>query len=260
MDIISTEELDSLDNPSLVARMDEILSSPNWSRSGNEILKLNVASIFQTISVQKYPEQFQRKLIYKTFGFLLQLQYAELSISAEFFRLPEQDGDSAKLVYAANRNQWMSVSSRMAFEYFIHLTYMLGTGEQFNSKKSAIKKYIAWLKESGNQYGYFAISAARACSYDRERRTPEVHAATKLARHILLGTASNIDNDNLHLFSILKNQWQFILDIADEREPNGWAAVGKSAGDNEWYELWQSGNSEAIASEIDRMYSEVKTV
>ena len=260
MDIISTKELDSLDNPSLVARMDEILSSPYWSRMGNKILKLDVVSIFQTKSMQNYPEEFQRKLIYKAFGFLLQLQYTELSISAEFFRLPEKDGDSAKLIYSANRNQWISVSSRMAFEYFIHLTYMLGTGNQFKTKKSAFKRYIAWLKEPKNQYSYFAISAARACSYDRERRTPEVHAATKLARHILLGTASNIDNDNLHLFSILKNQWQFILDIADEREPNGWAAVGKSAGDNEWYELWQSGSSEAISSEIDRMYSDAETV
>jgi hypothetical protein len=255
MDTITDKELDDLETEKLVSRMDEALSAPYWQRRGNDILNLNVRSIYESAVVRKFEPDFQRKVAYKTFGFLLQLQYTVFSISAHFFQLPEHDRDEAQQLYYAARNQWTAVSSRVAFEYFMQLTYMLGTGGDFPAGKSAMKKYKKWMKERDNSYTYFSITAARAKEFDRTRRTPEVHAATKLARCILLMSATDIDNDNLHLFNTLQNQWQFILDIVNEREPNGWAASGGVDGDKEWYDLWKSGDHDAIAAEIDKMFS-----
>ncbi len=134
------------------------------------------------------------------------------------------------------------------------MTYMLGTGNDFKNKGSAIKKYKDWIKEPGNPYTYFAITAARAMRFDRDRRTPEVHAATKWARRILLMSATDIDNGVLELINMLKNQWQFIVAIADEREPNGWASNGNVDDDKEWYDTWVSRDFDAIAVEVDKMF------
>ncbi len=252
---ITDKELDTLETEELVSRMDEVLSSPYWQRRGNDILNLNVHSIYNSSVVKKFPQTFQRKVVYKTFGFLLQLLYTDFSTSAKFFQLQEHDKEDSKQLYSAARNQWTVVSSRIAFEYFMQLTYMLGTGEEFKTGKSAIKKYKQWLKIPENPYTYFSISAAKAMEFDRTKRTPEVHASTKLARRILLQSATEIDNDLFRLINIFKNQWQFVLDIANEREPNGWAVGGKVEGDKEWYELWKSKDHKAISTEIDKLFS-----
>lgn len=254
MERISEEGLDALDITTLVQRMDDVLASPSWQKRGNDIMKLSVSRIFDSSVVQRFDSTFQRKVIYKVFGFLLQLMYTDFAASARFFHLPG-DPELAKEIDWAAREQWVVVSSRMAFEYFMHLTYMLGTGEDFQASDSAIKKYRKWLKRPDNPYTYFAISAAKAKEYDRTKRTPEVHGTTKLARQVLLMSASDIDNKMFDLPNILRNQWQFVLDIANEREPNGWAANGDVSGDREWYALWESGNHDAITAEIDRMFS-----
>ena len=255
---MNEDDLDGSGLEELVSRMDKFLASPYWSRRGNDILNLHVCSIVESSVVKRFSSEFQRKVAYKAFGLLLQLHYTGLSSSAQFFRLPEHDDIEAKQIYSAARYQWTTVSSRIAFEYFMHLTYMLGTGLDFNPSRSATKKYKKWLKEHDNPYTYFAISAARAAQFDRTIRSPEVHASTRLARRVLLQTATDIDNSVFQLSNILKNQWQFILDIANEREPNGWAASGKAEGDEEWYALWQSGDHEAIEGEIDRMFLEIE--
>ncbi|MFC1864950.1 hypothetical protein ACFLYG_03905 [Chloroflexota bacterium] len=252
---LSEEELDAIDNTTLVERMDYILESPYWERRGNDIMKLKVGEIFHSTIVQKFAPTFQRKVIYKSFGLLLQLLYTNFAVSAQFFHI-EKDFEPGKQIHYAARKQWQIVSSRIAFEYFIHLTYMLGTGKDFKTGASALKRYRKWLKEQDNPYTYFAITAARAKEYDRTMRTPEVHAGTKLARQILLSSATDIDNDIFHLCNTLKNQWQFILDIVNEREPKGWvSSVSDATGDKEWYNIWESGDYDAISDEIDRMFS-----
>ena len=49
------------------------------------------------------------------------------------------------------------------------------------------------------------------------------------------------------------NQWQFVLQIAEGREPEGWVSSGKVSGDREWYEIWNTGDQAAIDDEVDRM-------
>ncbi len=254
-DKISEEALDALDMDTLVQRMDAILESPYWGRMGNDIMKLKVREVYNSAVVQKFDPAFQRKVIYKSFGFLLQLLYTNFAVSAQFFHL-EKDFETTKQIHAATRKQWVIVSSRIAFEYFMYLTFMLGTGEDFKPGDSAIKPYKNWLKQKDNPYTYFAITAARAKEYDRTMRSPEVHANPKLVRQILSGSATDIDNEPSRLYYILQSQWQFILDIANERKPNGWAASGDADGDKEWYELCESGDHDAIIAEVDKMFSD----
>lgn len=256
MNKLTENELDNLDNNELVSRMDAILSAPYWTRMGNDIMLLSVKNVLDTKCVQSFSQKFQRKIIYKVFGLLLQLHYTDFSHSATFFQIAEKDETHAKQLYSAARNQWTYVSSRIVFEYFMHLTYMIGTGKEYPTGKSTVKKYKNWLKEKDNPYTYFAISVMRAESYDREKRTPEIHAGTKLARQILLLAASDIDDDMFNLVNIIRNQWQFILRIAngEKSEKMGWVISGINAEDKEWYEVWESGNQEMINSEIDKMF------
>ena len=258
MNKITENELDNLDNNELVSRMDAILSSPYWSRRGNKIMLLSVKNIFDTERVQGFSPDFQRKVIYKAFGLLLQLHYTKFSYSANFFQIAEEDEPHAKQLYSAARNQWTYVSSRIIFEYFMHLTYMIGTGKEYYMGKSSIKKYKTWLKKKDNPYTYFAISVMRAESYDRTKRSPEIHAGTKLARKILLLTASDIDDDMMNLANIMESQWGFILHIANDVDSKnmGWVICGTNTGDKEWYEVWESGNQKMINSEIDKMFTQ----
>ena len=257
MNKLTENELDNLDNNELVSRMDAILSSPYWERRTKEIMLLSVKNISDTKCVQSFSPDFQRKIIYKAFGLLLQLHYTDFSNSATFFQIADKDETLTKQLHSAARNQWTYVSSRIVFEYFMHLTYMMGTGKEYMGK-SGIKKYKTWLKEKDNPYTYFAISVMRAESYDRKKRTPEIHAGTKLARQILLLTASDIDDDLFSLVDVMQNQWQFILQIANGADSKnmGWVISGVSTGDKEWYEVWKSGNQKMITSEIDKMFKQ----
>lgn len=257
MSKLTEKELDGLSNEDLVFKMDEILTAPYWSRRGNQIMKLCVENIFETERVQSFSQDFQRNVIYKAFGLLLQLHYTEFSSSAQFFRVQKRDELLARQLYSSARKQWVCVSSRIIFEYFIHLTYMLGTGEEFEMGRSAMKKFKKWLREKDNPYTYFSISVMRAELYDRKQRTPEVHASTKLARQILLASATNIDNDMFEIVGIIKNQWQFILHIANGKNPRdfGWVSSGKNVvDDKKWYEIWRSGDQKRIDIKIDQMF------
>ena len=253
---ITETALDDLQMDALAARMDGILAAPYWERFGNEIMKLRVSILTNTKRVQSFAPEFQRKVAYKTFGLLLQLFYTNFSISAKFFNLSGKEEPSARQLHNVAREQWTVISSRIAFEYFMQLVYMLDKGYDFGSPKSTFNKLKKWLKEPRNPYTYFSITVARAAKYDRSKRTPEVHGGTKLARRILLLDDHQHDAELLSLFNTIRNQWQFVIDVADERSPNGWAASGNVTGDKEWYKLWKSGDEVAINREIDSMFDD----
>lgn len=255
---MNSEELDSLSLDELVEEMDEILSTSLILKSDGKQYPLSVRSLYETETVKAFASDFQRKIVYKTFGFLLQLLYTELSISAKFFSFPKHDEVETKQIQWAARCQWVAISSRIAFEYFMYLTYMLGTGENFEPKKSAIKKYKDWLKERDNPYTYFAISVARAMRFDRTKRSPEVHASTKLARHVLMQSADDIANEFFQLLNLLINQWRFMLQIADNRIPNGWASNGNIEDDEDWYNTFKSKDKESIDKAIDELFKNIE--
>ena len=141
----------------------------------------------------------------------------------------------------------------------MHLLYMLGTSQDFPSGKSASKRFKKWLKEPRNPYTFFAITTAHSMKFGQEMRRPEIHAATKFARRILLASVTDLDESNktLYLLNVIPLQWQFVIEIADSGSTHGWAAIGHDiAEDKEWYKLWNSGDQERINQEIDKMFSD----
>jgi hypothetical protein len=256
---LTESDLDNLDLYALVERMDEILAAPHWYRHHNRILKISVRSLITTRQVQLYSPAFQRKIAYKAFGLILQLLYTQFSTSAQFFRVPGADDPIAEQLYDAARQQWTIISSQVVFEYLMHLLYMLGTGQDFPSGKGASKRFKKWLKEPHNPYTFFAIAAAHSLKFGHEMRRPEVHAATKLARRILLTSVSDLSESNktLYLLNVIQSQWQFVIQIAESGTPHGWAATGRAAKeDEEWYSLWKSGAQERMNQEIDKMFND----
>ncbi len=253
MDVLSDTELNNLGLNLLVSRMDEILCSSFMARMGNAIMKLDVRGLYESKCVQNFPENFQRKIVYKIFGMMLQLFYTEESSCAHFHKIQE-DYEAINQLHSAAKIQWFTVSSRMVFEYFMHILYMLGKGKGFKVSKSATKTFKRWLKEPDNPYTYFSISAARAFKFDRLKRTPEVHAGSKLTRKVLMLTADEIDNDRLSLILIIRNQWQFVIEIANGISPEGWVSSGNVEGDEEWYKIFSSGDQEHINKEVEKMF------
>lgn len=251
-------ELDNLELNTLVSRMDDILSAPSWYKRGNKIMRLNVNSLMTTKQVQSYSSDFQRKIAYKVFGLMLQLLYTNFSVSAQFFSIQENDDPISEQLYNAARQQWTIISSQIAFEYLMHLLYMLELGQEFPSGKGASKKFKKWLKKPHNPYSFFAITAARSMKFGQEMRRPEVHAVTKYARRILLASVSNLDEQNktLYLLNVIPNQWQYAIQIAESGNTNGWSATGYDIGDKEWYAIWRSGDQTRIDQEIDNLFSD----
>ncbi len=187
---------------------------------------------------------------------MLQLFYTEESSRANFHK-NGQDYETINQLHSAAKSQWVAVSSRMIFEYFMHILYMLGKGKDFQPSKSATKTFKRWLKEPGNPYTYFSISAVRAFEFDRLKRTPEIHAGSKLPRKVLMLTADEIDNGILSLILIIKNQWQFVIEIANGISPEGWVSSGNVEGDEEWYKIFSSGDQEHINKAVEKMFQKL---
>ena len=253
MDELTEEEIENLSNTDLIKRMDQIICSESFDKRSFYILKLNVSSILNTKRAKQLKEKFQRKLAYSVFGMILQIKYTELALLPH----PELPGDK-KLIEQfswAERKQWMIISSRIIFEYFMNIIYMIETGKELKGK-SKFKEIKKWLKQPDNKFNYFAISIARAKKYSRYKREPEIHAATKIAKKVLTLSAHQIDNSIFDLFSIIQNQWQFVISIADNKEPNSYSIILDEFNDEEWYELLAEGDREKINSKIDEMMND----
>lgn len=255
MEQLTEGEVQNLPLEELIKRMDAILESSFHVRTMYSMSKLNVKSLMGTQTVKGFPVEFQRKIAYKTFGFIIQLFNADW---ARRVRFGEDRGDleEVRQLHAASQNQWITVSSRIAFEYLMHLIFMLGNGKDFPSKNSAIKPFKKWLKTEGNPYAYFAMSIASAIKFDRQKRTPEVHAASKNPKKILMLAAAEIDNSILELLSIMMNNWQFIIQFADGHSPTGWVCIGDQDENQRWHNIYQSGDQRRIKKEVERIFKD----
>ncbi len=252
---MTLEELGGLSNYKLIKRMDEIIESESLDKRGLQIMKFNISSIMKTKKVNILEEEIQRKLAYKIFGMILQIEYNKLALLPH----PKLPGNQEliKQFSWAERKQWMIISSRIIFEYFMEIIYMINQGKKIegNSKFKAMK---SWLKESSNKFNYFAISIARAAKYSRHKREPEIHATTRLAREVLTLSPDEIDNSIYDLINIIMNQWQHVIDISDDKNPNGYSIIDDEFDDKGWYELLDKGSDEDINAEIDRMFAIVE--
>jgi len=249
---LTEEEYRSLNLDELVTRMDDILDSSFIIRRMFSPLSLNVRSIIYTKKVQEFPPDLRRKLAHKTFGFIVQLFNANETRRAEF-KKDKEDHEIALNLYTSARNQWVIVSSRMAFEYFLSIIYMIGSGSEIKSD-SKIKAFKKFLKKPDNPYIYFVMSIVKATHFDRQMRFPEVHASSKMNSKILKLSATEIDNDILELISIMMNQWQYVIEFSKGNIPTGWVHTNSSEEEKNWQRVCDKGDAKEIASEIEKLF------
>lgn len=250
MDKLTEEEICELSNSELIKRMDQIIESDSLEANGLKIMKLNISLIMNTKKVKELDEDTQRNLAYKIFGMLLQIKYNDLALLPH----PKLPGDQELINQFswAERKQWMIICSNIIFEYFMEIIYTIGGGGKLNGK-SKFNKIKNWLKQDNNKFTYFIISIARAKKYSEYKRAPEVHTNTKLAKKVLTLSADEIDNSIFDLINLIKNQWQFVISLANDEEPNNYSTINDEFNDKEWYELLAKGNRKEINSKIDEM-------
>lgn len=68
----------------------------------------------------------------------------------------------------------------------MELLHYLGTGERIGAKNSTFQSFKKWLLDAENPFSYFATQILQAFHFDRKHRTPEVHAASKLSKDVIL--------------------------------------------------------------------------
>ena len=267
MNSLTEEELDSLPLKELIQRMDDFLLESNKERYGQLHLGFTIplpSDLINTISVQGKTESEIRKIAYLVFSYLVQLELFSVS-----------SGISNKILFTKNYkpldwtsptfrlrsssiNQYQIICSRIAFEIFIDLLYCIENGERLASKKSKLKKFRAWLQDVNNRFHYFAHVLLIAYRFDREIRTPEVHGSSSSPRNMLMLQIPTSEemNKQFRLTNTLVNVWQSLIDILNNTRPTYMNII--TPADNEWFQVYMSGNDEAIEAKLDEMLGSVE--
>lgn len=252
MDILTKQEVESLSLDELVQRMDQILALYCPCEVSKQVHVNWVSSVMDTMMAKQLDENMQRKLAYKVFGMLLQIKYTYQSVQPRERLSIDDKWIHEQLLFAESR-QWLIISSRIVFEYFMSIIYILGTKQEL-SGKSRIGKVVKWLKEPDNDFNYFAITVARGKKYSRYKRDPEIHATTTIAKEVLTLSVEPIDWSQLNFLHIIINQLQFVVSIANGETRLGYMSIFPDEFNNdEWYELLKTGDNESIALKIDEM-------
>jgi len=252
---LSKEELRQLPVIELTSRMDAILEANEIERYGSEVFQLkndmpgrpSVTRVLQTKHVQRMDIEKQRTLCYLTFNTLLQMEYSNVASSASnvIVYTPNFNGESWKSVRtqvnSAALDQFQIISSRISMECFMELVHYLGEGERIRSKKSTFKSFKKWLNNPQNPFSYFATHILRAFVFDRNHRSPEVHASSKLHGNVLQMKTPNFDdrNSSLQLTNVMLNVWQPLINILN----NGKAySMQGSEEDFKWLKAYTDGD------------------
>lgn len=262
---LTKEEIQELSVEQLSSRMDALLEANELERYGRTI-KINPPSvkiILNTKHVQKMNFEKQRAICHLIFNTLLQMEYSSVASAA-----------SNSLVYSSNYNEhesWKSVkvqvnrsaliqfeiiSSRIAMECFMELLHYLGVGERIRAKKSTFRSFTKWLNDPQNPFSYFATHILRAFVFDRNFRTPEVHASSRLNNHVLrMKTPTSEDNNSpLQLVNIMLNVWQPLIDILNDGKAY---SMHGSEEDFKWLETYlhddDGGKAQFLKTIFDQM-------
>ncbi len=255
---ITKEELHDLSVTQLSGRMDSILEANEIERYGPRIQNLRASSsgkpsiskILNTAHVQNMSTDQQRAICYLTFNTLIQMEYTSVTSAC-----------SNTIIYGPNfddKTSWSSVevqvnnaalkqfgiiSSRISMECFMELLHYLGEGERIKSKKSTFKSFKKWLNNPENPFSYFATHILRAFLFDREFRTPEVHASSKISLGVLrMKKPTSEDQNQAHqLSNVMLNVWQNLIEILNDGKTY---SMQGSEEDFEWLKSYLHDNSE----------------
>lgn len=227
---LSKDEIQKLSIESLASRMDSLLEINQLERYGPDQHKFymgfqdrpTVKKLLNTKYVQQMPSENQRSICHLTFNTMLQMEYSSVASAATncmVYRPNFNEQESWKSVKVQINNaaldQFSIISSRIAMECFMELLHFLGEGKRIRAKKSTFNSFKKWLNNPQNPFSYFATHILRSFVFDRNFRTPEVHAASKLnARVLRMKTPTRKEkNSSLQLTNAMLNTWPPLIQI-----------------------------------------------
>lgn len=223
-----------------------------------------VSEILSTSYVQKMNESKQRTICHLTFNTLLQMQYTDFTGAMSNHYIFGENYDESKSwdsptiqIRKAAINQFAIISSRISMECFMQLLHFLGTGERIKSKKSTFKSFKKWINNPENPFSYFATHILRAFVFDRNHRTPEVHAATRLSSKVLMmGKPAHKDLNSCHELSIvMMNIWQPLVDILNDGKCY---SMHGSEEDFQWLKSYLYDTKEEKGSFLESIFEQMK--
>lgn len=231
MSPLSEIELDSLPLDALVHRMDEFLLEAERERYGrpHEFNPIAIPSeLTNAPAVRQRSDTEIRNLAYLSFSYLVQLQLGSVSggfanriLYTETYKPSDWSSPTFRLRVNAIQ-QYEIICSRIAFEIFIDLLHSIETGKRLETKKSKLRAFRVWLRDSGSKFHYFAHVLLAAYRFDREVRAPEVHGTSPRPRRMLLLQMPSFEesNQSLQLTNTLAGIWKPLIDILNNVRPN----------------------------------------
>ena len=266
MNPISESDLDQLSVNDLACRMDQFIQKSFVERNvglpAGFPQKINfVSQLMATKVVVQKSELHQRKIAYKTFSFLIQLDLGSISIGMQNGMLYGHQFSESKWQSPVFRlkhvvlTQYKVISSRMSFEIFMELIHLISTGHKIKYSKSKLNAFKKWLCDINNPFHYFAHVLALAYEFDRQHRSPEIHGTSKYPRKLLtLQNPSSEDlNEPLQLTNALLNSWNPLIEILNEKRPN---SMNISNDLHDWFKAYVSNNNTEIQEQLDKMFVE----
>lgn len=269
---LTQEELHNLSVDELASRMDTILLESEIEIYGPEVVahkqrfshKPSVSKILSTTDVQAMEVGQQRAICHLAFNTLLQMEYTMFTCAASNHYVYGPNLDEEKRwgfptiqIRNAALNQFGIISSRISMEAFMELLHYLGTGERIKSKKSTFKSFKKWLNNPKNPFSYFATHILRAFVFDRNHRTPEVHASSKLSSKVLMMGKPSKDDQNtcLGLANVMLNIWQPLIEILNDRKCY---SMHGSEEDFEWLKSYLHDTEEEKGSFLESIFEQMK--
>jgi len=264
IEAITPEGIRSLSVSGLATRMDRILMESIFERFGaNHPKQPLVSEILSTEMVQAMEEDKQRTVCHLTFKMFLQMQYTmEISscTSSFIFGTNYDENESWRSptiqIRSAASKQHEIISSRISMEYFMQLLHFIGVGEEITNK-SKFRGFKKWLNDTQNPFSYFATHLLRAFFFDRQHRTPEVHASSRLSAKVLMmkrPTYADL-NTPLALGNAMLNIWQPLLDILNNNKPN---VIYGDDEDFQWLQSYVDDNDEKKAKALQDIFDQMK--
>lgn len=264
---LDQSELNLLELPALIHRMDEILLQSIIERYGQVHEGFPVCRVSDILNTQKVVAQSveqRRKIAYISFSYLIQLELHSVSSgfsNAILFTQGYNDTSSWQSPLFRLRDgalsQYQIVSSRIAMEIFMDLLHCIETGQRLKSKRSKLKSFQKWLCDPANQFHYFAHVLLEAYRFDRLLRTPEVHGTPKLPNRLLLLQHPSPEemNEPNRLINSLINCWRPLQELLNGQRPS---YMHISEAENDWFTTFMIGTDSEIAEKIMDMFDGIE--
>lgn len=230
---IDLTEVDGLSNVQLAERMDLILKQSKAERYPGFSFPEPfdgpyVSHFFKTKAIQQLTATEQRKVLYATFEFILQMYYIEMAsglnnaavYDSPRYKVAKFSSPTVRLT-SELISQYIILSSRMAFERLMDLIHLIEKQQRLEGK-SKFNKFKKFILSKNSKWIYFVTHLVSTRRFDEEYRTSVAHGGSPTPRKILaMQEPSSEDLNGVHnLTNLLLNVWRAVIDILDDKKPN----------------------------------------